>query len=95
MGEREVILSILFLDSTYKSFFLVMAKNFLKKQIISNNTAMSNKNATAPMVLEMTTVSNPSEISLGIEGEVVAELTLGVVGARGASNMIISVKKIF
>ena len=95
MGEREVILSILFLDSTYKSFFLVMEKNFLKKQIISNNTAMSNKNATAPMVLEMTTVSNPSEISLGIEGEVVAELTLGVVGARGASNMIISVKKIF
>ena len=51
------------------------------------------------MVLEMMTVlvsdvdSTDLELMLEIEGGVVAELTVGVVGARGPSNMIISVKK--
>ena len=74
-----------------------MAKNFLKKQIISTNTAISSNNATAPMVLEMMTVSDVDatdlELTLGIEGGVVAELILGFVGACGSSNVIISVKK--
>ena len=69
-------------------------KYFLKKQIISTNTAISSKNATAPMVLERTTVSNDTglELMLEIEGGVVAELTGGIVGACGPSIMIISVK---
>ena len=74
-----------------------MAKNFLKKQIISTNTAISSNNATAPMVLEMMTVSDVDatdlELTLGIEDGVVAELILGFVGACGSSDVIISVKK--
>ena len=59
-----------------------MEKNFLKKQMISNNTAISSKNATAPMVLEITTVSR-SELTLGVRGGVVDELMVGVVAIGG------------
>ena len=49
---------------------------------MSNNTAISSKNATAPMVLEITTVSH-SELTLGVRGGVVDELMVGVVAIGG------------
>ena len=60
-----------------------MVKTFLKKQIISTNTAISSKNATAPMVLEMMTVTSLSELAVGIRGGKVDELMVGIVVIGG------------
>ena len=60
-----------------------MVKKFLKKQIISTNTAISSKNATAPMVLEMMTVVSRSELALAIRGGKVDELMVGIVVTGG------------
>ena len=60
-----------------------MAKDFLEKQIISTNTAISSKNATAPMVLEMMTVTSLSELAVGIRGGKVDELMVGIVVIGG------------
>ena len=67
-----------------------MAKNFLKKQIISTNTAISSKNATAPMVLEMMTVSL-SGSAVGIRGGMVDELMVGVIVIGGVVDELMVV----
>ena len=72
-----------------------MVKNFLKKQIISTNTAISSKNATAPMVLEMMTVSvSLSELALlGVRGGKVVndKLMVGIVVIGGVVDKLIAV----
>ena len=70
-----------------------MVKNFLKKQIISTNTAISSKNATAPMVLEMMTVTPLSELAVGVRGGKVEsdELMVGIVVIGGVVGELMAV----
>ena len=61
-----------------------MEKKFLK--IIITNTAISSKNATAPMLLEMMIVFR-SELILGVRGGVVDELMIGVADLRSLGEL--------